>query len=138
MFKKAMAAAAVAASVAGVSAATAPQALAIGNDDGVTTTNGNGAEQVYGNGDTRGDMSPQASLAQGTLNKLCVGLPAKVNAASIVGVLVPVTVLQDVPVLSAPQNQQCAENSTQAKGDEPASHILDNIPVLSGNGSAGS
>jgi len=138
MFKKAMAAAAVAASVAGVSAATAPQALAIGNDDGVTTTNGNGAEQVYGNGKTKGDMSPQASLAQGSLNKLCVGLPAKVNAASIVGVLVPVTVLQDVPVLSAPQNQQCAENSTQAKGDEPASHILDNIPVLSGNGSAGS
>ncbi|MFJ6082794.1 rodlin [Streptomyces sp. NPDC092369] len=138
MFKKAMAAAAVAASVAGVSAATAPQALAIGNDDGVTTTNGNGAEQDYGNAKTKGAMSPQASLVQGSLNKLCVGLPAKVNAASIVGVLVPVTVLQDVPVLSAPQNQQCAENSTQAKGDEPASHILDNIPVLSGNGAAGS
>jgi hypothetical protein len=138
MFKKAMAAAAVAASVAGVSAATAPQALAIGNDDGVTTTNGNGAEQVYGNAKTKGAMSPQASLVQGSLNKLCVGLPAKVNAASIVGVLVPVTVLQDVPILSADQNQQCAENSTQAKGDEPASHILDNIPVLSGNGAVGS
>ncbi|SFF56475.1 rodlin, partial [Streptomyces mirabilis] len=40
----------------------------------------------------------------------------------------------DVPVLSAPQNQQCVENSTQAKGDEPLSHILDDIPVLSGNG----
>ncbi|MEC4575395.1 RdlA protein, partial [Streptomyces sp. CMAA1738] len=26
----------------------------------------------------------------------------------------------------------------QAKGDEPLSHILDNIPVLSGNLSAGS
>ncbi|MFJ4786458.1 rodlin [Streptomyces sp. NPDC088794] len=138
MFKKAMAAAAVAASVAGVSAATAPQALAIGNDDGVTTTNGNGAEQAFGNAKTKGAMSPQGSLVQGSLNKLCVGLPAKVNAASIVGVLVPVTVLQDVPVLSAPQNQQCAENSTQAKGDEPASHILDNIPVLSGNGAVGS
>jgi hypothetical protein len=51
---------------------------------------------------------------------------------------VPVTVLQDVPVLSAPQNQQCTENSTQAKGDEPLSHIADNIPVLSGNGAIGS
>ncbi|MET7481463.1 rodlin [Streptomyces sp. NPDC005538] len=138
MLKKAMAATAVAASVVGVSATAAPQALAIGNDNGVTTINGNGAEQVYGNARTVGDMSPQLSLAQGDLNKLCVGLPAKVNAASIVGILVPVTVLQDVPILSAEQNQQCAENSTQAKGDEPLSHIADNIPVLSGNGALGS
>ena len=137
MLKKSMAAVAVAASVVGVSAAAAPQALAIGNDNGVSTTNGNGAEQSYGNAKTMGEMSPQLSLAQGALNKLCVGLPAKVNVGSVVGV-VPVTVLQDVPVLSAPQNQQCAENSTQAKGDEPLSHILDNIPVLSGNGAMGS
>ncbi|MFE5766337.1 RdlA protein, partial [Streptomyces sp. NPDC056492] len=40
--------------------------------------------------------------------------------------------------LSNPMNQQCTENSTQAKGDEPLSHILDNIPVLSGNASLGS
>ncbi|MEV0226346.1 rodlin [Streptomyces sp. NPDC050704] len=133
MFKKAMAAAAVAASVVGVSAAAAPQALAIGNDEGVTTANGNHSEQAYGNAKTHGKMSPQLSLVQGSLNKLCVGLPAKANVGSVVGV-VPVTVLQDVPVLSAPQNQQCAENSTQAKGDEPLSHILSNIPVLSGNG----
>ncbi|MFB9524868.1 RdlA protein, partial [Streptomyces cremeus] len=33
-----------------------------------------------------------------------------------------------------PQNQQCVENSTQAKGDEPLSHILEDFPVLSGNG----
>ncbi|MFB6548266.1 rodlin, partial [Streptomyces virginiae] len=46
--------------------------------------------------------------------------------------------VQDINVLSNPQNQQCTENSTQAKGDEPLSHILDNIPVLSGNVSAGS
>jgi hypothetical protein len=42
--------------------------------------------------------------------------------------------VQDIPILSAPQNQQCTENSTQAKGDEPLSHILNDIPVLSGNG----
>ncbi|MEU6144365.1 rodlin [Streptomyces sp. NPDC047081] len=134
MLKKAMAAAAIAASVVGVSATAAPQALAIGNDDGVTTTNGNGSAQVYGNGETKGDMSPQASLVQGTANKLCLGAPVKANVGSVVGLLVPVTAVQDVPILSAPQNQQCAENSTQAKGDEPLSHILDNIPVLSGNG----
>ncbi|MFK0017998.1 rodlin [Streptomyces sp. NPDC090798] len=133
MFKKAMAAAAVAASVVGVSAAAAPQALAIGDDNGTTSVSGNGAKQAFGNSVTKGKMSPQLSLAQGTLNKLCVGLPAKANVGSVVGVLVPVAV-QDIPVLSAPQNQQCAENSTQAKGDEPLSHIADGIPVLSGNG----
>ncbi|MEV0484654.1 rodlin [Streptomyces sp. NPDC050508] len=137
MLKKAMAATAVAASVVGVSATAAPQALAIGNDNGVTSVDGNGAQQIYGNAKTAGDMSPQLGLAQGDLNKLCVGLPVKANLASIVGV-VPVTVLQDVPILSAPQNQQCTENSTQAKGDEPLSHIADNIPVLSGNGAIGS
>ena len=72
------------------------------------------------------------ALIQGSLNKPCIGLPAKVNAGSLIG-FVPIAV-QDINVLSAPQNQQCAENSTQAKGDEPLSHILDNIPVLSGNG----
>ncbi|MEW2162056.1 rodlin [Streptomyces sp. NPDC007084] len=137
MIKKVMAAAAIAASVVGATAAAAPQALAIGNDGGVTTTNGNGAAQIYGNQATYGNMSPQMALIQGSLNKPCIGLPAKANLASLVG-LVPVTVAQDVPILSAPQNQQCTENSTQAKGDEPLSHILDNIPVLSGNGTVGS
>ncbi|MEU8483697.1 rodlin [Streptomyces sp. NPDC048641] len=134
MMKKVMAAAAVAASVAGISAVAAPQAMAIGNDGGTTSFSGNGAEQAYGNSATYGSMSPQMALIQGSLNKPCIGLPAKANVGSLVG-LVPIAV-QDVPILSAPQNQQCVENSTQAKGDEPLSHILDNIPVLSGNGAA--
>ncbi|MER5471499.1 rodlin [Streptomyces sp. NPDC002685] len=133
MIKKVMAAAAIAASVVGASAAVAPQALAIGNDDGVTTVNGNNAAQIYGNQATYGNMSPQMALIQGSLNKPCLGLPVKLNTSSITGAA-GVTALQDVPILSAPQNQQCTENSTQAKGDEPFSHILDNIPVLSGNG----
>ncbi|MGW2340592.1 rodlin [Streptomyces sp. NPDC001661] len=132
MLKKAMAAAAVAVSVVGVSAAAAPQALAIGDDQGTTSTSGNGASQTYGNSATKGDLSPQLGLVQGSLNKPCVALPVKGNVGSLVG-LVPVAV-QDVPILSAPQNQQCTENSTQAKGDEPLSHVLDDIPVLSGNG----
>ncbi|MFH8738175.1 rodlin [Streptomyces sp. NPDC017964] len=134
MMKKVMAAAAVAASVAGISAVAAPQAMAIGNDGGTTSFSGNGAAQAYGNSATYGSMSPQMALIQGSLNKPCIGLPAKANVGSLVGA-VPIAV-QDVPILSAPQNQQCVENSTQAKGDEPLSHILDGIPVLSGNGTA--
>jgi hypothetical protein len=132
--KKLWATAAIAASVAGVSVAGAPQALAIGDDGGTTSVSGNGAEQAFGNSATFGDMSPQLSLVQGSLNKPCIGLPAKANIGALVG-LVPIAI-QDIPILSAPQNQQCVENSTQAKGDEPLSHILDDIPVLSGNGTA--
>ncbi|WP_328747610.1 rodlin [Streptomyces sp. NBC_00285] len=138
MLKKAMATAAVAAAVVGVTATAAPQALAIGNDNGTTSASGNGAHSAFGNQMTKGNMSPQATLVQSSVNKLCVGLPAKANLQGIVGVLAAVGVAQDVPVLSAPQNQQCAENSTQAKDDEPASHILDDISALSGNGANGS
>ncbi|MER5193449.1 rodlin [Streptomyces sp. NPDC002755] len=134
MLKKAMATAAVAASVVGMSAAVAPQALAIGNDAGTTSASGNGAHESFGNSVTKGDLSPQATLVQSSLNKLCVGLPLKVGVQSILGA-VPIDV-QDVNVLASPQDQQCAENSTQAKGDEPLSHILDDISALSGNGVA--
>jgi hypothetical protein len=113
-------------------AGTAFSAAALGNDDGTTTANGNGSTQSFGNTTTGGTLSPQIGLVQGSLNKPCVGLPLAANVGSLVGI-VPVTV-QDVNVLSSPQNQQCAENSTQAKGDEPLSHILSDIPVLSGNG----
>ncbi|CAG7650565.1 rodlin [Actinacidiphila bryophytorum] len=131
MIKKMLAGAALAASVVAVGASAAP-AMAIGDDSGTTTVNGNGAVQNYGNTVTSGTESPQIGLVQGTLNKPCVGLPVKANVGSLIG-FIPVTV-QDINVLSSPQNQQCAENSTQAKGDEPLSHIIDNIPVLSGNG----
>ncbi|MGW1146487.1 rodlin [Streptomyces sp. NPDC002454] len=136
MFKKVMAAAAVSASVIGASAAAAAPAMAIGNDAGTTTVNGNAATQAYGNSATHGNWSPQFALIQGSLNKPCMGLPAKVNAGSLIG-LIPITV-QDVNVLSSPQNQQCVENSSQVKGDEPLSHLLEDIPILSGNGAGNS
>lgn len=136
MIKKMMATAAVAASVVGMGAAMAPQAMAIGNDNGINTVNGNGASQIYGNQATYGNMSPQMALIQGSFNKPCIALPAKANVQSILAI-VNVGV-QDIPVLSSPQNQQCTENSTQAKGDEALSHILSNIPILSGNVSSGS
>ncbi|MGW6690328.1 rodlin [Streptomyces sp. NPDC054961] len=136
MLKKIMTAAAVTAAAVGAGAAVAAPAMAIGNDNGVNTVNGNGSQQIYGNQKTTGDLSPQLGLVQGTLNKPCIGLPAKVNAQSLIALLN--IGVQDINVLSNPQNQQCTENSTQAKGDEPLSHILDNIPVLSGNASVGS
>jgi hypothetical protein len=129
--RRALAACGLAAAVVAAGAGTAS---AIGNDVGTTTVNGNGAGQAYGNTITGGKLSPQIGLVQGSLNKLCVGLPAKANVGSLIG-LIPITV-QDVNVLSSPQNQQCAEGSTQAKGDEALSHIADDIPVLSGNGIA--
>ncbi|MFB6816840.1 rodlin [Streptomyces sp. NPDC056347] len=133
MIKKVLATGAVAASILGLGAT---QAMAIGDESGTTSLSGNGASQVFGNQETQGDGSPQFSLVQGSLNKPCIGLPAKVNAGSLIG-LIPIAV-QDVNVLSSPQNQQCTENSTQAKGDEPLSHILDSIPILSGNGAGNS
>ncbi|MFB4421056.1 rodlin [Streptomyces sp. NBC_01166] len=134
MIKKVLATGAVAASILGLSATSA---MAIGDDTGTTSINGNGAEAEYGNSETKGDQSPQLSLVQGSLNKPCVALPVKANVGALVGLLAAVAV-QDVNVLSNPQNQQCADNSTQAKGDEPLSHILSDIPVLSGNGAGNS
>ncbi|WP_333770375.1 rodlin [Streptomyces sp. IBSBF 2435] len=107
-------------------------ASAFGDDRGTTTGNGNGSVQAYGNTVTGGRQSPQIGLIQGSLNKPCVALPVKANVGSLIG-LIPITV-QDVGVLSSPQNQQCTENSSQTKGDEPLSHVLSDIPILSGNG----
>ncbi|MCF3137600.1 rodlin, partial [Streptomyces olivochromogenes] len=70
MLKKAMAVAAVVASVVGASVAIAPQALAIGDDNGTTSSSGVGASESFGNSVTQGNMSPQLSLVQGSLNKL--------------------------------------------------------------------
>ncbi|MEU6113656.1 rodlin [Streptomyces sp. NPDC047117] len=133
MFKKVLATGAVAASIVGMSAAAAPQALALGDDGGATNASGNGASTSFGNQTTAGHMSTQLGLVQGTLNKPCVGLPLKANVGALIG-LIPIAV-QDINVLSNPQNQQCADNSSQNKGDEPLSHIVDGVPVLSANGS---
>ena len=76
--------------------------------------------------------SPQMSLIQGTLNKPCLGV-GKIGVQSVLA-LINVGV-QDVPVLSSQQQQQCTDNSTIDDGADPLSHILDEIPVLSGNGS---
>ncbi|MBC2863681.1 rodlin [Streptomyces mexicanus] len=130
MLKKAMVAAAAAASVVGMSMAAAPMALAVGNDNGPSVANGNGATSALGNSATKGDMSPQLSLIEGTLNKPCVGLQdidAQVPALIGIGV-------QDIPILSDEVHQQCADNSSQTKRDGALAHTLDNLSVLSAVG----
>jgi hypothetical protein len=129
--RRALAACGLAAAVIVGGAGTAS---AIGNDEGTTTVDGNDATQAYGNTSTGGELSPQIGLVQGSLNKPCVGAPGKANVSALEGL--GLINAQDVNVLANPQNQQCAENSTQSKGDEPLSHIADDLPLLSGNGVA--
>ncbi|WP_030801552.1 rodlin [Streptomyces sp. NRRL S-337] len=128
--KKIFAGAAVAASLIGISVAAAPQAMAIGDQKGTQTVNGNGAASIYGNSTTHGKLSTQLGLVQGSLNQLCVAVGKVPIQGFALGQI------QDINVLSNPQNQQCVHNSTQAKGDETLSHIIDDIPILSGNGVA--
>ncbi|MGC5037600.1 MULTISPECIES: rodlin [unclassified Streptomyces] len=130
MLKKAMVAAAAAASVIGMSVAAAPQALAVGDDSGPSVANGNGASSSFGNSATKGDMSPQLSLVDGTLNKPCVAVQdLDVGVALLIGVVV-----QDIPILSDHVQQQCADNSTNTKRDGALNHILEDLSVLSANG----
>jgi hypothetical protein len=129
VIKKILATAAVTASMVGVGAAMAPQALADTGDE-TSSMSGIGASQTYGNLETYGTMSPQIGLVQGSFNKPCLGLPAKFDVGSLVG-LVPISA-QDI--LTGQQGQQCTENSTQVKGDDPLANVLSNIPVLSDNG----
>jgi hypothetical protein len=68
LMKKLWATATIAASVAGLSAVAAPQALAIGDDTGTTSASGNNASQAFGNSSVHGDQSPQLTLVQGSLN----------------------------------------------------------------------
>ncbi len=89
---------------------------------------GNGASSSFGNSATDGDMSPQLSLVEGTLNKPCVGLE-DINVA-----VINIVPIQDVPILSDDLAQQCADNSTQAKRDGAISHVLEDLAVLSANG----
>ncbi|MFF3345079.1 rodlin [Streptomyces sp. NPDC002779] len=127
MIKKVIATAALAASVVGVSAATAPQALAIGDDSGPVTSNGNGAMQSFGNSSTYGNMSPQMALIQGSFNKPCIALE-DINVP-----IVNIVSIQDLPILSDDMNQQCAENSTQTKRDGALAHLLEDVSILSEN-----
>ncbi|EME99067.1 RdlA protein [Streptomyces mobaraensis NBRC 13819 = DSM 40847] len=117
--------------VSTVGAVSGP-AMAVGHDS-QDIANANGAKTGYGNTKTGGKESPQMSLIQGTLNKPCIGL-GRANIQNIVA-LINIG-LQDIPILSSEQEQQCTDNSSINDGDDPLSHLLDDIPIISGNGSA--
>ncbi|GAA4931453.1 rodlin [Streptomyces coeruleoprunus] len=118
MIKKVVATAGIAAAVLGVGA---PLAFATG-DHTVDTQNGNFSEQNYGNTVTGGHMSPQMSAVQGSLNKLCAGVPVQADVQNILLINIGVQdLIQDT------QNQTCAENSTAVKGDAFLSHLLENV-----------
>ncbi|MFI1254920.1 rodlin [Streptomyces netropsis] len=125
MIKKVVATAALSVSAVGTMAGPA---MAIGND-GHDVANANGAAQMYGNTYTGGYMSPQMGLINGSFNKPCIAI-GKLGVQGLTG-----AALQDIPILSQQQQQQCTENSTISAGDGPLSHLLDEIPILSGNGS---
>ncbi|MEV4439179.1 rodlin [Streptomyces sp. NPDC049577] len=120
MLKKLLATTALAVTSVGT---LAGPAMAIGDDQ--DTANANGAKTGYGNTRTGGKESPQMSLIQGTLNKPCIALQD-----------IAILAIQDIPILSSNQEMQCNDNSTISDGDDPLSHILDDIPIISGNGSA--
>jgi hypothetical protein len=127
VLKKVMATAALTVSTVGV---VAGPASAVGNDNDVA--NANGSWTGYGDTRTGGKESPQMSLIQGTLNKPCLGI-GKLGLQSVLA-LINVGV-QDVPIATQQNQQQCTDNSTIRDGDAQLSHILSEIPVLSGNGS---
>ncbi|WP_181788777.1 rodlin [Streptomyces phytophilus] len=132
--KKYLKTAAVAVTMLGASALAAPQALAADDSGDGPYANGNGSTQAYGNTQTGGYMSPNMSLVNGSLNEPCIALPqAAKNAKQLVNVINLANVGVD-EILAQNQNQTCAKNSSADQGDAPLSHLLDDFPILSGNG----
>ncbi|GAB2925927.1 rodlin [Streptomyces mayteni] len=130
MLKKTLATAAVAATAVGVAGMAAAPAMAISDDEGPTTISGNGNKEAIGNITTGGYMSPNIGLINGSLNEFCLPITVPADVQSLIGA-VNVGV-QDI--LNSKNQQACAENSVQVDGDDPLSHILDDLSLLSGNG----
>ncbi|MFD7323893.1 rodlin [Streptomyces sp. NPDC059875] len=129
MIKKVLATAAVAATVAGMSATTA---MAAGNDGGSANIIGNQSKQSIGSNSTGGHLSPNFGLINGGVLH-CFDIQ-KIQAQVPVGVIAVPVAVQDV--LGNPMsNQTCTQNSVQQKGDDALSHILGE--VLSQNGNVG-
>ncbi|MDT0323334.1 rodlin [Streptomyces millisiae] len=131
MLKKTLATAAVAATAAGVAGMAAAPAMAISNDEGPTTISGNGNREATGNITTGGYMSPNIGLINGSLNEICVPI-TQLDVQNVVQVLAIPIGIQDL--LTSKNSQNCSENSVQIDGDDPLSHLLDDLAILAGNG----
>ncbi|SFC15332.1 rodlin [Streptomyces aidingensis] len=127
MIKKTLASVAVLASAVGAAGASATPAMAVGDTDGQKVVNGNGAVSAYGNTTTSGYMSPNIALINGSLNDLCIAPP-------INDIQVPIIALGLQDILSSDNDLTCAENSVLNDGDDPLSHILSRLSLLSENG----
>ncbi|MFE4592647.1 rodlin [Streptomyces laurentii] len=127
MIKKVLATAAVAATVAGMSATTA---MAAGNDGGTANIIGNTSTQSIGANTTGGYMSPNFGLVNGgVLN--CFDIQ-KLQAQVPIGVIAIPVAAQDL--LGNPvSGQTCTQNSVQQKGDDALSHILGEVLAQNGN-----
>lgn len=97
----------------------------------VVTSNGNNSVQSIGNTTTGGIESPEIGLVQGSLNDPCVAAAGHADVGSLFG-LPPISA-QDLHLLDSPEDQQCAQNSSEIQGDGQLSHILSDDSVLSGN-----
>ncbi|MFD7510482.1 rodlin [Streptomyces sp. NPDC059853] len=129
--KKTLATVAVAVSAVGMAGAAAAPAMAVEDQLGPISNNGNASDQIYGNTTTSGKFSPNFALINGSLNKPCIAVPLNsVDVQNVVG-LVNVGI-QDL--LTQKQNQTCAENSSSVQGDAPLSHLLNGLGVLGYNG----
>ncbi|QLE75230.1 RdlA protein [Streptomyces rectiverticillatus] len=126
MLKKVMAATALTASAVGM---IAGPAAAVGDSRDVA--NANGARTGSGETLTGGYMSPQTTAVQGTLNDLCLGV-GKLGVQSLL-LLVNVG-LQDIPVLTSQEQQQCTKGSVTGNGNNPLSHIAERISLVADNG----
>ncbi|MEV5380039.1 MULTISPECIES: rodlin [Streptomyces] len=127
MLKKVMAVSALTASAVGV---IAGPAAAIGDSRDVA--NANGARTDSGATLTGGRMSPQTTAIQGTLNDLCLGI-GKLGVQSLL--LVINAGVQDLPVLTSQEQQQCTNGSVTGNGNNPLSHLAERISLLDHNGS---
>ncbi len=72
-------------------------------------------------------VSAPGAQAAPVPTKPCIGI-GKIGIQSVLA-LVNIGI-QDVPILTSQQQQQCTENVLGEEG--PLSHILDEIPILSG------
>ncbi|MCF3101966.1 RdlA protein [Streptomyces roseoverticillatus] len=122
-----MAATALTASAVGVIAGPAAAA-----GDGRGVANANGAVTNSGATLTGGRMSPQTTAVQGTLNDLCIGV-GKIGLQSLL--LVINAGIQDIPVLTSQQQQQCTNGSVIDNGDNPLSHLAEQLSLVARNGS---
>ncbi|MEU2115503.1 rodlin [Streptomyces sp. NPDC016459] len=123
MIKKVLATAAVAASVVGMSAATASAAADDGNGANII---GNKSQQTIGSTSTGGYMSPNFGLINGgVLHCFDVqDITAQVPIVNVVAVNVD-------DVLSPKQNMTCTQNSIQQQQNNPLSDLVD---LLADNG----